>query len=309
MWRRSRPRFTSRGGAGRRAAATRPRLRGGAVGVPGGGDRWADLLRHDELEPGPARIGGASFAIWDGGLGIWGGITAGVLVGLWRLRSAGANIPLFMDAGAPALLVAQAIGRIGNYFNQELFGGAALVLAATDETLLPASDAGGGHRPPVDAAVGAVARLAARHPAGEPAAARPTRSPAIAPLAVELSLVQARTENSRHPSYSTDNGVSSRRPRTPRASSSSRPGWCSRAASAAGWPATCPGPGSTTCCCAMSSPPRTSACCTSCSRSTGRAPPARGTPPATPTARPTRLRRPEVPGPVRLRVPPALAGA
>jgi prolipoprotein diacylglyceryl transferase len=62
-------------------------------------------------------------AIWKGGLGIWGGITLGVIVGLWRVRRAGASIPLFMDAGAPSLLVAQAIGRIGNYFNQELFGG------------------------------------------------------------------------------------------------------------------------------------------------------------------------------------------
>jgi len=63
------------------------------------------------------------FAIWKGGLGIWGGIALGTIVGLWRLRRAGVDIPRFMDAGAPALLVAQAIGRIGNYFNQELFGG------------------------------------------------------------------------------------------------------------------------------------------------------------------------------------------
>jgi prolipoprotein diacylglyceryl transferase len=63
------------------------------------------------------------FAIWDGGLGIWGGIALGTLVGIWRLRRHGANIPVFMDAAAPALLVAQAIGRVGNYFNQELFGG------------------------------------------------------------------------------------------------------------------------------------------------------------------------------------------
>jgi prolipoprotein diacylglyceryl transferase len=62
-------------------------------------------------------------AIWKGGLGIWGGITLGTLVGLWRLRRAGVSLALFMDAGAPALLVAQSIGRIGNYFNQELFGG------------------------------------------------------------------------------------------------------------------------------------------------------------------------------------------
>jgi hypothetical protein len=39
------------------------------------------------------------------------------------LRRRGADIPLFMDAAAPGLLVAQAIGRVGNYFNQELFGG------------------------------------------------------------------------------------------------------------------------------------------------------------------------------------------
>jgi prolipoprotein diacylglyceryl transferase len=63
------------------------------------------------------------FAIWDGGLGIWGGIAAGTLAGLWVLRRRGAEIPRFLDAAAPALLVAQAIGRIGNYFNQELFGG------------------------------------------------------------------------------------------------------------------------------------------------------------------------------------------
>jgi len=63
------------------------------------------------------------FAIWKGGLGIWGGIALGTLVGLWRIRRAGASLTLFMDAGAPALLVAQAIGRVGNYFNQELFGG------------------------------------------------------------------------------------------------------------------------------------------------------------------------------------------
>jgi prolipoprotein diacylglyceryl transferase len=64
------------------------------------------------------------FAIWDGGLGIWGGIAGGVIVGLWVLRRRLSHDDLlrFMDAAAPGLLVAQAIGRIGNYFNQELFG-------------------------------------------------------------------------------------------------------------------------------------------------------------------------------------------
>jgi len=63
------------------------------------------------------------FAVWKGGLGIWGGIAAGTLAGLWVLRRRGAHIPTFLDAAAPALPVAQAIGRVGNYFNQELFGG------------------------------------------------------------------------------------------------------------------------------------------------------------------------------------------
>jgi prolipoprotein diacylglyceryl transferase len=62
------------------------------------------------------------FAVWEGGLGIWGGIALGVLVGLWRVKRRGADVAAFMDAGVPALLVAQAIGRVGNWFNQELFG-------------------------------------------------------------------------------------------------------------------------------------------------------------------------------------------
>jgi prolipoprotein diacylglyceryl transferase len=62
------------------------------------------------------------FAIWSGGLGIWGGIAAGAAAGIWRVRRAGANTGQFANAIAPALLVAQAVGRLGNYFNQELFG-------------------------------------------------------------------------------------------------------------------------------------------------------------------------------------------
>jgi prolipoprotein diacylglyceryl transferase len=65
------------------------------------------------------------FAIWQGGLGIWGGIAGGAAGGLWALRRRldHADVLRFMDVAAPGLLVAQAIGRIGNYFNQELFGG------------------------------------------------------------------------------------------------------------------------------------------------------------------------------------------
>jgi prolipoprotein diacylglyceryl transferase len=62
------------------------------------------------------------FAVWDGGLGVWGGIFLATVVGCWRLRRNKVSVAVFMDAVAPALLVAQGIGRIGNYFNKELFG-------------------------------------------------------------------------------------------------------------------------------------------------------------------------------------------
>ncbi|MGD9734632.1 MAG: prolipoprotein diacylglyceryl transferase [Solirubrobacterales bacterium] len=84
-----------------------------------GGRIYFDITSWSEVPPhwwGP-------FAIWEGGLGIWGGIAAGAIVGIWRVRRAGVSVTEFMDAVAPALLVAQAIGRLGNYFNQELFGG------------------------------------------------------------------------------------------------------------------------------------------------------------------------------------------
>src|SRR5215468_10594695 len=70
----------------------------------------------------PAHVWWGPLAVWNGGLGVWGGIAAGVAVGIWRVHRAGADWRLMADAVAPALLVAQAAGRIGNYFNQELYG-------------------------------------------------------------------------------------------------------------------------------------------------------------------------------------------
>jgi len=61
-------------------------------------------------------------AIWEGGLGIPGGILAGVLCGVVIARRRGLDVPALLDAVAPALPVAQAIGRLGNWFNQELYG-------------------------------------------------------------------------------------------------------------------------------------------------------------------------------------------
>jgi prolipoprotein diacylglyceryl transferase len=64
-----------------------------------------------------------AFAIWEGGLGIWGAIALGA-VGAWiACRRKGIPLPVFADAVAPGLLVAQAIGRLGNWFNNELYGG------------------------------------------------------------------------------------------------------------------------------------------------------------------------------------------
>jgi prolipoprotein diacylglyceryl transferase len=61
--------------------------------------------------------------IWLGGLGIWGAVVLGV-VGAWiGCRRANVKISAFIDAAAPGILLAQALGRWGNYFNQELFGG------------------------------------------------------------------------------------------------------------------------------------------------------------------------------------------
>jgi prolipoprotein diacylglyceryl transferase len=59
---------------------------------------------------------------WEGGLGIWGGIAAGVVVGVLVARRRGLPGASVVTAVTPALPLAQAFGRWGNWFNQELFG-------------------------------------------------------------------------------------------------------------------------------------------------------------------------------------------
>jgi prolipoprotein diacylglyceryl transferase len=72
---------------------------------------------------GPGGAGfGAAFRIWDGGLGIWGAVALGVLGAWMGCRRRGIPLPAFLDAVAPGIILAQAIGRLGNYFNQELYG-------------------------------------------------------------------------------------------------------------------------------------------------------------------------------------------
>jgi prolipoprotein diacylglyceryl transferase len=63
-----------------------------------------------------------AFKIWEGGLSIWGAVAGGA-VGVWLVcRRAGVSFGLFADAAAPGLALAQAVGRWGNWFNQELYG-------------------------------------------------------------------------------------------------------------------------------------------------------------------------------------------
>lgn len=61
-------------------------------------------------------------AIWEGGLAIYGGLTVGAIVMYLYAKKWGVRFPDFLDSVAPAVPLAQALGRFGNYFNQELFG-------------------------------------------------------------------------------------------------------------------------------------------------------------------------------------------
>jgi len=60
--------------------------------------------------------------VWKGGLGIWGAVAAATLTGWWIVRRDGGDVPAMFDATAVGIPIAQAIGRLGNWFNQELFG-------------------------------------------------------------------------------------------------------------------------------------------------------------------------------------------
>ena len=63
-----------------------------------------------------------AFKVWEGGLGIWGAVVLGAVGAWFGARKAGVPFPVLADCVAPALPLAQAIGRFGNYFNNELYG-------------------------------------------------------------------------------------------------------------------------------------------------------------------------------------------
>ena len=91
-------------------------------GVPGGliGSRLYSLATSWQVDTQGHWY--RAFEIWRGGLGIWGGVVGGVAVGIVGARRHRLPIPPLVDCAAPALALAQAIGRWGNYFNQELYG-------------------------------------------------------------------------------------------------------------------------------------------------------------------------------------------
>jgi prolipoprotein diacylglyceryl transferase len=109
------------------------RARGGTPGVVMDVAVWAvpfgivgGRIYHVITTPQPYFGSGgdpwAAFRIWEGGLGIWGAVALGG-VGAWiGTRRLGVPLPAFGDAVAPGIAVAQAVGRWGNWFNQELYG-------------------------------------------------------------------------------------------------------------------------------------------------------------------------------------------
>ena len=114
-WMVTRNRFVARGGDGE--VAERIVIRVVAYGFLGA--RMAYVITHF------ARFEGEWWkviAIWEGGLALYGGLTAGAIVMYIYTKKWGASLPDFLDSVAPAVPLAQALGRFGNYFNQELFG-------------------------------------------------------------------------------------------------------------------------------------------------------------------------------------------
>jgi prolipoprotein diacylglyceryl transferase len=84
------------------------------------GARLAYVSTHlDRFLPGDPL---GMLRVWEGGLAFFGGLTFGAVTAILLVRRWGGSVPHFADAAAPAIPLAQAFGRWGNYFNQELYG-------------------------------------------------------------------------------------------------------------------------------------------------------------------------------------------
>jgi prolipoprotein diacylglyceryl transferase len=86
------------------------------------GGRLYHVITDNYRYFGPGKNPIDALKIWDGGLGIWGAVALGAVGALIGCRRKGIPLPAMADTLAPPLVVAQAIGRLGNYFNQELYG-------------------------------------------------------------------------------------------------------------------------------------------------------------------------------------------
>ncbi|HUJ66254.1 MAG TPA: prolipoprotein diacylglyceryl transferase, partial [Acidimicrobiales bacterium] len=91
-------------------------------GVPGGliGARVYSLITSWQVDTQGHWYRG--FEVWNGGLGIWGGVVGGIAAGAVGAKYMHLPRPTLLDCIAPAFALGQAVGRWGNYFNQELFG-------------------------------------------------------------------------------------------------------------------------------------------------------------------------------------------
>lgn len=114
-------------------SARRLRARGGttaqaldiiAWAVPFGiiGGRIYHVITDNQLYFGPGKDPWGAFRIWEGGLGIWGAVAFGLVGAAIGARRTGVRLATFADAAAPGLLLAQGLGRWGNWFNNELYG-------------------------------------------------------------------------------------------------------------------------------------------------------------------------------------------
>ncbi|MGY4544469.1 prolipoprotein diacylglyceryl transferase [Arthrobacter sp. UYNi723] len=87
------------------------------------GGRVYHVITDNQLYFGPGKDPWGALRIWEGGLGIWGAVALGLVGAAIGARRAGIPFMAFADAAAPGLLIAQGLGRWGNWFNNELYGG------------------------------------------------------------------------------------------------------------------------------------------------------------------------------------------